>query len=151
MREKEITWSVHPASRDRRKFLFSLVAFLLTLVLLYLAGGVFWTVFGAFVLFVALYPFYFKTEYTADSNGITVKRFLYKKTRKWSEFRRIKEYVNGILLSPYQKDTFLENFRGEFLLVSPEDKERVLFYLKELFNEHGGKNKAAQGENKESV
>ena len=145
MSEKEITWSVHPARRDRRKFVFSLLSFFLTLVLLYLAGGVFWTVFGALVLFIALYPFYVKTEYVANSSGITIKRLLYKKTRKWGEFRRIKEYVNGILLSPYNKDTFLENFRGEFLLVNPEEKKRILRGIKEFFDEYGGKSKDTEG------
>ncbi len=147
MRDKEITWSVHPARRDKRKLVFSLVSFVITLGLLYLAGGVFWMLFGALVLFIALYPFYVKTEYVADAFGITIRRPLYKKTRKWQEFRRIKEYTNGILLSPYLKNTFLENFRGEFLLVDPEEKERVLKGLTELFNEYRSEIKGIKGTN----
>lgn len=147
MRDKEITWSVHPARRDRRKLVFSIVSFAATLGLLYLAGGVFWMLFGALVLFIALYPFYVKTEYVANSFGITIRRPLYKKSRKWHEFRKIKEYTNGILLSPYLKNTFLENFRGEFLLVNPEEKERVLKGIEELFNEHKREDKGIKRAN----
>ena len=112
--EKEITWSVHPARRDRGKFVLFISSFVLTLVLLYFAGGVFWMLFGSLILLLALYPFYVKTEYHAFREGVVIKRPLYKKKRKWSEFRRLKEYDNGILLSPYKKDTFLENFRRIF-------------------------------------
>ena len=139
--EKEITWSVHPARRDRGKFVLFVTSFLLTLILLYFAGGIFWMVFGALVLLIALYPFYVKTEYRASSDGILIKRPFYKKRRKWSEFRKLREYENGVLLSPYKKDTFLENFRGEFLLVNPEDKRDVLKVLSELLDEYGAESK----------
>ncbi len=139
--EKEIIWSVHPARKDRRKFALFVVSFVLSLILLYFAGGVFWMLFGALVLLIALYPFYVRTEYRASREGIFIKRPLFKKKRKWNEFRRLREYENGVLLSPYKKDTFLENFRGEFLLIEPEDKKEVMNVLKELLDEYGGEGK----------
>ncbi len=141
MTEKEVEWSVHPAAKDRKKLIFSIISFVLTLLLLYFAGGVFWTVFGALVLFLTLYPFYVETKYIATEAGITIRRPLYKKMRKWGEFRRVKDFKNGILLSPYKKDTFLENFRGEFLLLNREDREKVVPFIKEFINEHGGADK----------
>lgn len=145
--EKEVIWSVHPARKNKRKFYLFLLSLLISTVLLYFAGGVFWTVFGLIVLLLALYPFYVKTEYRASSHGILIKRPFYTKKRKWSEFRRIREYENGILLSPYLKNTFLENFRGEFLLVEPEDRGKVMKILKELLDEYGGKDKGSEREN----
>ena len=139
--EKEIIWSVHPARKDKGKFYLFILSLLFSIVLLYFAGGVFWTIFGTMVLLLALYPFYVKTEYLASPEGIFIKRPFYKKKRKWSEFRSIREYENGILLSPYKKRTFLENLRGEFLLVDPEDKRKVIKVLKELLDEYGAKDK----------
>lgn len=97
--------------------------------------------FGAVVLLISLYPFYVKTEYEASTEGIKIKRPFYRKKRRWSEFRRIKEYENGVLLSPYKKDSFLENFRGEFLFIESKDKEKVVKVLKELLNEYYTANK----------
>ena len=115
--------------------MFLAVAIIALVVLwLGLTIGIIWAVFGFLVLFFSLTSFFFPTEYSVDTDGIRVRRLIYFSHRPITEFKRIYILKNGVLFSPFKKKTFLDNFRGLFLLLPP-DRERVIKYLKERFGE----------------
>lgn len=49
--------------------------------------------------------------------------------RRLREFRQVYVGKNGVLLSPFRRKTFLNQFRGVFLLL-PEEREEVLKFLR---------------------
>ncbi len=101
---------------------------------LLITAGLFWAIFSILILFVSLGSFFIPTEYRIDEQGIRVKRFIYSYYRPLSEFRRIYILKNGVLFSPFSRPTFLNNFRGLFLLF-PKDREGIVEYLKKRFND----------------
>jgi NOL1/NOP2/fmu family ribosome biogenesis protein len=48
--------------------------------------------------------------------------------RKLTEFRKVYVGRNGVLLSPFRRKTFLNQFRGVFLLL-PEQRDEILEFL----------------------
>ena len=123
-------WTVHPAKRDLTKTIVSgcfIVAFIVLVGIFY---GIFWSVFGFVVLFVSLHSYFFPTSYEIDDNEVMVKNIFMTQKRKLSEFRKVYIGRNGTLLSPFRRKTFLNQFRGVFLLL-PHDREHIVEFLRE--------------------
>jgi hypothetical protein len=53
--------------------------------------------------------------------------------RKIREFKRLYEGKNGVLLSPFRHKTFLNQFRGVFLLL-PSERDKIVNYLNTIIN-----------------
>lgn len=123
-------WTVHPAKRDLTKTIVSGVFITAFIVLVGVFYGIFWSVFGFIVLFVSLHSYFFPTSYEIDDNEVMVKNIFMTQKRKLSEFRKVYVGRNGTLLSPFRRKTFLNQFRGVFLLL-PKDRERIVEFLRE--------------------
>jgi hypothetical protein len=122
-------WTVHPAGVNPVKTVLSLVfiaAFLMFVGFLY---GVFWTIFGFIVLFVSLHSYFFPTAYEITENEVIKRSIFMTQRRKLNEFRRVYEGKNGILLSPFRRKTFLNQFRGVFLLL-PVQRDEITDFLR---------------------
>ncbi len=122
-------WTVHPAKRDLTKTIISgvfVAAFIVVVAVFY---GVFWSVFGLVVLFVSLHSYFFPTSYEVDDQEVVIKNIFMTQRRRLNEFRKVYVGRNGTLLSPFRRKTFLNQFRGVFLLL-PEQREEILEYLR---------------------
>lgn len=121
-------WTVHPARRNLTKTVLS--ALFITLFLIYVGVfyGVFWCIFGFVVLFVSLHSYFFPTSYAVDDKEVIIKNIFVTQKRKLNEFRKVYVGKNGMLLSPFRRKTFLNQFRGVFLLL-PEQRTEVLEFL----------------------
>jgi hypothetical protein len=124
-----MNWTIHPAKRNLSKTVLSaafIVAFVVIVAVFY---GLFWGLFGLIILFVSVHSYFFPTAYDVNDEEIKIKNIFMTQKRKLSEFRRVYEGKNGVLLSPFRRKTFLNQFRGVFVLL-PEEKERVLNFLR---------------------
>jgi hypothetical protein len=122
-------WTVHPAKRDLTKTIISSVFIAAFIVLVGVFYGIFWSFFGLVVLFVSLHSYFFPTSYEIDDHEVTVKNIFMTQKRKLSEFRKVYVGRNGTLLSPFRRKTFLNQFRGVFLLL-PVEREDILEFLR---------------------
>ena len=122
-------WTVHPAKRDLTKTIVSGLFITVFIVLVGIFYGIFWSIFGFVVLFVSLHSYFFPTTYEIDDQEVTVKNIFMTQRRKLSEFRKVYVGRNGTLLSPFRRKTFLNRFRGVFLLL-PEQREDILEFLR---------------------
>lgn len=122
-------WTVHPAKRDLTKTILSIIFIAAFLIIVGFFYGVFWTVFGFIVLFVSLHSYFFPTAYEITEDEVIKRNVLMTQKRKLSEFRRVYEGKNGVLLSPFRRKTFLNQFRGVFLLL-PVQKDGIVEFLK---------------------
>lgn len=124
-----MNWTVHPAKRNLSKTVLS-AAFIMTFVVIVgVFYGLFWSLFGFIVLFVSVHSYFFPTSYDINDEEIKIKNIFMTQKRKLSEFRRVYVGKNGVLLSPFRRKTFLNQFRGVFVLV-PEESEQILNFLR---------------------
>lgn len=122
-------WTVHPAKRNLTKTTFSTIFIVAFLVFVGIFYGVFWSLFGLVVLLVSLHSYFFPTSYEAGKDEIVIKSIFMTQKRGLREFRQVYVGKNGVLLSPFRRKTFLNRFRGVFLLL-PEEREEVLAFLR---------------------
>lgn len=139
-------WSVHPAKRNRTKTALSAVLIIAFLGLVALFYGIFWGVFGFVVLLVSVHSYFFPTSYEVSGDEVMIKNIFMTQKRRLSEFRRVYEGKNGVLLSPFLHKTVLNQFRGVFLLL-PEARDEVLAFLSDRIERKGeGKDGLGNGE-----
>lgn len=68
------------------------------------------------ILTGSLAKFYFPTRYRLSSKGVTIKTTTQTLTKEWKLYRSCYPDRNGILLSPFEEPSRLENFRGLYLI-----------------------------------
>ncbi len=130
----ELSWTVHRARETPGKT--ALVSFfmLLFMVFTYWAFGVLLLVVALVVLFAATHTYFLPVKYTFSGAGVTVDKQIFSYTYEWSRFRRFFRTSGGVVLSPFEKPNFLDNFRGVHLLL-PADETAIIAYLRERFAE----------------
>jgi len=84
------------------------------------------------VLFAATHTYFLPITYCLSNNGVTVNKRIFTYTYEWSRFRRYFRTSGGIVLSPFSRHNFLDNFRGVHLLLPPDDQD-IVAYLEKRF------------------
>ncbi len=122
-------WTVHPVRESMPKAVIAVVfpVAVSALVLLWTRSA-FWTGLGFVLLFASEFPFFIRTAYRFDGDGVTMKRGGVTTARKWEQVRSYYPDRNGVQLSPYLKASWMENFRGMYLQYGGH-KEAILKYL----------------------
>ena len=120
-----LSWTVHRAKETPRK---TVVVSLFILVFV----GFSWVAFGPMlgmlavvVLFVALNTYFLPVTYTFTDKGIEVDKRFFTARYEWKQFRRWLRTSGGIVISPFSRKNYLDNFRGVHLLL-PADKQGTL-------------------------
>ncbi|MDH4210194.1 MAG: hypothetical protein OEV79_01940 [candidate division WOR-3 bacterium] len=124
-----MNWNVHPAKRNLNKAVLSAIFIVAFVVIVAVFYGLFWSLFGFIILFVSVHSYFFPTAYDINDEEIIIKNIFMTQKRKLSEFRRVYVGKNGVLLSPFRRKTFLNQFRGVFVLM-PEEHEEILTFLR---------------------
>ena len=124
-------WSVHPALRNYRKTILSLIFIIGFLTFIAVFYGIFWSFLGFIILFVSLYSYFFPSNYEVDEEYVTIRNMFITQRRKLTEFKKVYRGKNGILLSPFKRKTILNQFRGVFLLL-PKDHSKIEEYVRGL-------------------
>lgn len=77
----------------------------------------------------SLSPFFLPTYYELDNEKVKVKFFFNTKEKEWNMFKSFYVDKNGVLLSPFEKPSRLENFRGLYVRFN-QNKEEVVDFVK---------------------
>ncbi|MGB3340729.1 MAG: hypothetical protein WBB37_04530 [bacterium] len=139
-------WSVHPAYENYKKTILSLVFIVGFLVFIAVFYGVFWGLLGFAILLVSLYSYFFPSHYEVDEEYVTIKNIFITQRRRLSEFKKVYRGKNGILLSPFKRKTFLNQFRGVFLLL-PRERGTIEEYVRGLIEKDDTVGSDHPGEN----
>lgn len=123
-------WSVHPAKENHIKTAVSLVFIIAFLTYVSIFFGVIFGIVGLIILTVSLHSYYFPTQYELTDSEIIITKFFGTQRRQLSEFRKVYVGKNGLLLSPFSRKTFLNQFRGVFVLL-PHERDTVVEYVKQ--------------------
>ncbi len=117
-----IKWELLPARKNLKKAIFFIVFLIFITLLFTFSFGICWGIFAFLILFFSNISFFTKTEYEITDKKIIVKRFFYKIEKDWEWVKRIEVDKNGIFLSPFEKKSWLDPFRGIFLLTFEPQK-----------------------------
>jgi|UniRef100_A0A7V3VU58 energy-coupling factor transporter transmembrane protein EcfT len=127
-------WQVHPAKENPAKTLLSGTFIVVFLILIALVYNLYWALLGFIFLISSLHSYYFPTTYEITEDELIIKTVFSKQRRKLNEFKKFYIGKNGILLSPFIRRTFLNNFRGVFLLL-PKERDEIVKFIKDKFKE----------------
>ena len=117
-----IKWERLPAKENPKRLAF-FIFFLIGITFLFsFAFGIFWGIFAFIILLFSNLSFLTKTEYEITDEKIIIKRPFYKIEKDWEWVKRIEVDKNGVFLSPFLKKSWLDPFRGIFLLTNNPEK-----------------------------
>jgi hypothetical protein len=101
--------------------------------------GFSWAMFGPMlgmlavvVLFLALNTYFLPITYMLTDKGIEIDKRLFTARYEWKQFRRWFRTTGGIVISPFSRKNYLDNFRGVHLLL-PADPQPIVAYLEKRF------------------
>lgn len=126
---ERISWTVHRAKEMPVRALLVGLFIVAFLVFTLRAFGPLLFAVAVVVLATATHTFYLPVTYTLSSDGVTVDKRIFSYTYEWTRFRRFFRTSGGVVLSPFLRHNFLDNFRGVHLLL-PENPAPILEYLK---------------------
>jgi len=123
-----LRWRSHPFMRKKRVSFLVILCLVAVWVSVYLTTfSTLMTVVSVIILLGALGPFFLPTDYELSSDKIKVKFFFSQKEKDWSFYRSFYVDKNGVLLSPFEKPSRLENFRGIYIRFAQNKKQVVKF------------------------
>ncbi len=112
----DFEWRVHPFMESPPKAVLSIVAPLTMAGLVHLwLGSWLWTGLGLLLLVSAEFPFFLPTSCRFDTEGALLRRAGTTVVKKWGQLKSYYPDRNGVLLSPFARPYWLENFRGLYL------------------------------------
>jgi hypothetical protein len=128
--EVVLRWSTHPIKRSAKiSILVILLLFIIWLLVYLTTFSPLLTVLSVVIMLGSLSPFFLPTYYELGEKKVRVKFFFSTKEKEWSTFRSYYVDKNGVLLSPFEKPSRLENFRGLYVRFN-QNKEEVVDFVK---------------------
>lgn len=130
----DLLWSVHPLKRSWVSSLIVTVFLLLLGLLVYSIYGLFLAILSVGLLFGSLSSYFLPTRYLLYPDRIEVHTFARRYSRDWSYFRSFHPDKNGVLLSPFEGRSWLERFRGVYVMFDGH-RDEALRYIEEKIRE----------------
>lgn len=112
----DFEWRVHPFMESRLRAILSVAAPLVISFLVHLwLGSWLWTGLGFLLLVSAELPFFLISYCRFDAQGASMRRAGTTISKRWEQLKSYYPDRNGVLLSPFTRPFWLENFRGLYL------------------------------------
>ena len=93
-------------------------------------GGVGYGVIAGLLLLVSMGRYLLATGFVLDGKGVTVRYCGQSRTIPWSEIKSASEGPKGVFLSPYDKPSRLDSFRGVLLRFAKNNSEEVISFVR---------------------
>jgi hypothetical protein len=120
-----LSWTVHRARETPTKTVVASIFILAFVAFSWAVFGPMLGVLGLVALFLALNTYFLPITYTLTDKGIEVDKRMFAARYEWKQFRRWFRTTGGIVISPFSRKSYLDNFRGVHLLL-PEDKRGTM-------------------------
>lgn len=126
-----LEWSVHPISNNPAKSVFLIIFLILICSLVVVTFASIWLGFlSALLLVGSLRKFFIITHYKLGSENVEVKTPFGRVSKPWNAFKSFYPDNIGVLLSPFPNKSWLENYRGIYLLFN-NNSEQVVAFIKQ--------------------
>lgn len=128
--ETDLKWSTHPVKKSVLVSILVILFLVVIWTLVYVTTlNLFFVVLSVVIMLGSLSSFFLPTRYELDKNKVRIRFFLTIREKKWGMFRSFYADKNGVLLSPFEKPSRLENFRGIYIRFN-QNKEQVVDFVK---------------------
>jgi hypothetical protein len=127
-----LSWTVHRAKETPTKTIVASVFILAFVAFSWAVFGPMLGILALVVLFLALNTYFLPITYTLTDKGIEVDKRMFTARYEWKQFRRWFRTSGGVVISPFSRKNYLDNFRGVHLLL-PADPQPVIDYLEKRF------------------
>ncbi len=124
----EISWTVHKAKENSAKTIIASVFLIIVILFFLFFYGLLWALIAILVFFISLNSYYLPITYRLTDKSIIIDKKIYKYQREWQIFRKYYLTGNGLVLSPFSRRNFLDNFRGIHILL-PKDKDEIIQFI----------------------
>lgn len=126
-----LEWRVYPFEKELKRGIFGLIVIaLFCLAVYYSFRDFFWVGLSILVLSFVVMPFYAPTTVTFTDKGVFSRNFINSKYKSWDSLARWEKGKKGVLLSPFNKRSFLDSYRGIFLAFD-DNADEVMNIVKE--------------------
>jgi hypothetical protein len=129
---EHLTWTVHRARETPAKTVVVSVFILAFVGFSWVMSGPMLGMLAVVVLFLALNTYFLPITYLLTDKGIEIDKRLFTARYEWKQFRRWFRTTGGIVISPFSRRNYLDNFRGVHLLL-PADPQAIVAYLETRF------------------
>ncbi len=133
--KQEFSWHAHPA---RERLAPSLVVLAVISAMAVLCGvmmqSLWWGVFAAVLLLLALNRFFFASRFAIDEQGITARYPLRRMRLRWKDLRRYVHDGSGAYLSTRAKRSWMDGYHGMHILFGGQREsviERIRAHMPE--------------------
>ncbi|MBN1356528.1 hypothetical protein JXA40_09745 [bacterium] len=121
----EVTWTVHPAARSPVKAAAGVMGIGMVVGTVYgFSRDALLSAIGFTVMMISLSPFFQKTVFRIDENGVSRSIWGIKRSLRWSEIRRYNVSNRGVYVTPAGRERWWDH-RGIYLMLD-ENKEAVV-------------------------
>jgi hypothetical protein len=128
--EVVLRWATHPIKRSTKVSILVILFLFVVWSLVYLTTfSLLLTIVSVVIMLGSLSSFFLPTYYELDDKKIKVKFFFNTKEKEWSMFRSFYVDKNGVLLSPFEQPSRLENFRGLYVRFN-QNKDEVVDFVR---------------------
>ena len=127
---------MHLAKENLKGFLVSIGLLICCSLIAYQIAGILSVITTIVIIFMSLSDFYLPVRYIITSDSVASISFLKKNEILWRDVKKCYLDKYGIKISPLDKLTTLEAFRGVYLRFNNNDNE-VKSIVKELFDSAG--------------
>ncbi|MCK4644322.1 hypothetical protein KAU32_11895 [bacterium] len=115
-------WKVHPLIETPLRSLFLLVVLtIIGIFVYYIFEAGFYVVLYAVFFLVSFMAYLLPTLYTADDEGLHIKRLWFKFFKEWDSFKRFSREKGGFFLSPFASPHWLEKTRGMYIMCTSKE------------------------------
>jgi hypothetical protein len=134
-----LKWSSHPLKKNVWvSILVVLFLFAVWLAVYLTTWSIFLLALSVVIMLGSLSTFFLPTRFELDDDKVKIIYLLSTRERKWDTFRSYYVDKNGVLLSPFERPSRLENFRGLYIRFN-QNKEQVVDFVKaKIVKKHDG-------------
>jgi hypothetical protein len=128
----DLSWTIHRAKETPAKTALALGFITAFVIFTAWVFGPLLALLAIVVFFAALNTYFLPVTYKFTSKGIEIDKRLYTARYEWKQFRRWFRTSGGIVISPFSRKNYLDNFRGVHIL-PPANAKPVVEYLEKRF------------------
>ncbi|MCS7258710.1 MAG: hypothetical protein NZ601_05050 [candidate division WOR-3 bacterium] len=127
----EISWQIHLAKENIRKTILVGCFLLFVSIFFIIFYGIILTLVAWGFLFITLNAYFLPTKYTLTETEVIIDKKLVKNRLPWSHFKKYYITNNGVVLSPFSRRNFLDNFRGLHLILPKTNQAEIIEFIKQ--------------------
>lgn len=125
-----LEWSSFLAAENKTRTLLVILFLLALFVVIHISFGSFWFIVSMLLLGGSVAPYFAPTKYKMTEDGVEAFQFFHTTRKSWVSFRSYYEDKRGVLLSPFDRPTRLENYRGLYLRFG-DKRDEVMEYVRQ--------------------